>query len=34
MEKGKVSEMGNHDDLLRQDGAYARLHKLQFEDSI
>ena len=32
MENGSVAEAGKHDDLLAQDGIYARLCKLQFID--
>ena len=31
MDKGGVIEMGQHDTLLALDGAYAKLHKLQFK---
>ena len=31
MEKGEVAEMGTHDDLLSNDGPYAKLYHLQFE---
>lgn len=30
MEKGKIIEMGNHQELLRKDGAYKKLYDLQF----
>ncbi|MBU2959599.1 ABC transporter ATP-binding protein/permease [Citreicella sp. C3M06] len=33
MDQGKVVEQGTHDDLLAQQGAYARLHALQFAES-
>ncbi|TLU67622.1 lipid A export permease/ATP-binding protein MsbA [Thalassotalea litorea] len=33
MEKGKLIEQGNHQQLLAQEGAYAQLHKFQFGDS-
>jgi subfamily B ATP-binding cassette protein HlyB/CyaB len=29
MEKGRIIEQGNHDDLLHLNGQYARLHALQ-----
>jgi ATP-binding cassette, subfamily B, multidrug efflux pump len=31
LEKGLIAEKGNHEDLLRQNGLYARMHRLQFE---
>lgn len=30
MDRGQIIEAGNHDSLIAQDGAYARLHALQF----
>lgn len=30
MERGRIIETGNHDALIAKDGAYARLHALQF----
>ncbi len=30
LDKGKIIEMGSHDDLLKQKGIYTELHKLQF----
>ena len=33
LDKGKVAEIGNHEELLAQGGHYARLHALQFSDS-
>ena len=32
MESGRIIESGNHDELLAQNGAYARLYSLQFDD--
>lgn len=31
MEKGNIIEVGNHAELLRNNGTYAKLHRLQFE---
>ncbi len=31
MENGRVIESGGHDELIKANGAYARLHRLQFE---
>ncbi|MCO5090140.1 ABC transporter ATP-binding protein [Bosea sp. (in: a-proteobacteria)] len=33
MDEGKVVETGSHDALLARDGAYARLHRMQFLES-
>lgn len=33
LDKGKVAEIGNHEELLAQDGHYARLHSLQFSNN-
>lgn len=32
MDKGRIVEQGSHADLLALDGAYAKLHKMQFQD--
>lgn len=34
MEQGKIIEMGTHQTLLQQQGAYARLHALQFRNDL
>jgi ABC-type multidrug transport system fused ATPase/permease subunit len=33
LQDGVVIEQGGHDELLRQQGYYARLHQLQFQTS-
>lgn len=33
MEDGSIVEQGSHDELLARDGAYARLHRSQFESA-
>jgi subfamily B ATP-binding cassette protein MsbA len=32
MQDGRIVERGDHASLLRQGGAYARLHRMQFTD--
>jgi ATP-binding cassette, subfamily B, bacterial MsbA len=32
IDHGQVLEVGNHDELLARNGAYARLHRMQFKD--
>jgi subfamily B ATP-binding cassette protein MsbA len=32
LDRGAIVEMGSHDELLRQGGAYHRLHAMQFQD--
>jgi len=32
MDKGSIVEVGNHQELLAKEGAYAQLHRLQFSD--
>lgn len=33
LDRGKIVEMGNHEELLAKNGYYARLYKMQFTDS-
>jgi ABC-type multidrug transport system fused ATPase/permease subunit len=33
LHRGEVRERGRHEDLLRQDGIYARLHRLNYGGS-
>jgi subfamily B ATP-binding cassette protein MsbA len=32
MQQGRIVERGNHRQLLKLDGIYARLHAMQFRD--
>ena len=32
MEKGKIVERGNHEQLLDEDGYYAQLHQMQYKE--
>jgi subfamily B ATP-binding cassette protein MsbA len=32
MDRGRIAEIGNHDELLKQGGIYRRLYELQFAD--
>jgi ABC-type multidrug transport system fused ATPase/permease subunit len=34
MDQGQIIERGGHDDLLAQDGHYAKLVRLQFEGEM
>ncbi|QNL21561.1 ABC transporter ATP-binding protein [Hyphobacterium sp. CCMP332] len=34
LDKGKIVEKGKHDELLKQNGFYARLHEMQFRNVI
>ena len=33
MDQGRIVERGKHADLLKENGAYARLHATQFKDA-
>lgn len=34
LDKGEIKEMGNHAELLRLGGYYARLHEMQFQENL
>jgi subfamily B ATP-binding cassette protein MsbA len=31
MERGRIAEQGSHAELLRQNGLYAHLHRMQYQ---
>jgi ABC-type multidrug transport system fused ATPase/permease subunit len=33
MDRGRLAEIGTHDELVNQSGIYRRLHELQFLDA-
>jgi subfamily B ATP-binding cassette protein MsbA len=33
MDKGRIIEQGSHQELLARNSAYAKLHKMQFQDT-
>ena len=34
MEKGKIVEEGNHDELMAKDGLYAHLYRIQSQQEL
>ena len=32
LSKGRIVEQGNHNELIKQNGEYASLHRLQFDE--
>lgn len=34
LDKGEIKEMGSHDELIRKQGFYYQLHKMQFQEQL